>query len=119
MFAEREKITQCIDCGEEKLCVMVGLDKGVPTYMCKECLDKTLTESFEAFQNMSVIDGVDNVTLRGLCNECVKKPNVRGLKQIRCLSCNEEKLVEADNLSNKCGYCSKEQGICLKCGKKL
>ena len=31
----------------------------------------------------------------------------------------EEKLVEADNLSNKCGYCSKEQGICLKCGKKL
>lgn len=53
------------------------------------------------------------------CNNCRNKPVARGIKNIRCVGCRKDTVVNFSSTGHLCGKCSYEKRKCVICGAKL
>ncbi len=53
-----------------------------------------------------------------ICEKCIDKPVVRGIKTVKCLKCGDI-VTTSSNYINICQKCSNKLLLCECCGKKI
>ena len=51
-----------------------------------------------------------------ICGKCLNKPMARGIKNIECVVCLKQSMVNVKH-TNVCFDCSNEHNICQSCGE--